>query len=60
MHSPADTTVTIDNAKKIYDLLSHPKSFISLAHADHLLTRKEDSEFVANLIATWGRRSLRE
>ena len=57
-HSPVDTTVDIENARKIYDAARHPKSFISLADADHLLSRKDDSEYVAATIAAWAGRYL--
>ena len=53
MHSPQDTTVGIKNAEEIYIAAKHPKSFISLEGADHLLMRKEDSTYVGNVIAGW-------
>ena len=53
MHSPFDKIVGIENAQKIYQHAFHPKSFISLDDADHLLTKKEDSIYVGNLIGTW-------
>jgi len=52
-HSPVDETVSIDEAAKIYSAARHPKSFISLDKADHLLSRREDSEYVSNVIASW-------
>jgi len=52
-HSPLDNTVGIDNAAHIFKLAKHPKSFISLDKADHLLTREEDSVYVGNMLATW-------
>lgn len=58
LHSPQDTIVGIDNAAKIYQLARHPKSFISLDGADHLLTKKEDSIYAARSIATWADRYL--
>ncbi len=58
MHSPLDETVSIDEAEKIYKAAKHPKSFLSLDKADHLLTRKEDSEYVATVIAGWAGRYL--
>ena len=57
-HSPVDTIVGIDNAKKIYQAAHHPKSFVSLDGADHLLRDKADAEFVASVIATWASRYL--
>lgn len=58
MHAPGDTTVAIDEAEKIYLAAKHPKSFISLDDADHLLTRKDDSAYVAATIAAWASRYL--
>lgn len=57
-HSPTDQTVPIDEAAEIYNRAMHPKSFISLDHADHLLTRKEDADFVAETLAAWVGRYL--
>ena len=56
LHSPADKTVGIDNAAEIYQQARHPKSFVSLDDADHLLSRKEDSLYVGGVIATWVQR----
>jgi len=53
MHSPQDKTVGIENASEIYGAAMHPKSFISLNGADHLLSDKEDSFYVGHLIACW-------
>lgn len=53
MHSPLDETVAIDEAETIYQWAKHPKSFVSLDQADHLLSNKADSEYVANTIAGW-------
>ncbi|HET9398322.1 MAG TPA: bifunctional alpha/beta hydrolase/OsmC family protein [Sphingomicrobium sp.] len=53
LHAPTDTTVSIDHATHIYFAARHPKSFISLDKADHLLTGKEDSARAASLIAAW-------
>ena len=57
-HSPVDTTVSIDEAAKIYSAAKHPKSFISLDKADHLLSRRQDSEYVSEVIASWAGRYL--
>ncbi|MGE3991179.1 bifunctional alpha/beta hydrolase/OsmC family protein [Pseudorhodoplanes sp.] len=57
-HSPTDEIVGIDNATAIFVAAKHPKSFVSLAGADHLLSRKEDSAYVANVIAAWAGRYL--
>ena len=53
MHSPLDETVGIDNATTIFQAARHPKSFVSLDRADHLLTREGDARFVASVIAGW-------
>jgi uncharacterized OsmC-like protein/alpha-beta hydrolase superfamily lysophospholipase len=53
LHAPTDNSVSIDHATKIYTAARHPKSFISLDNADHLLTRKEDAARAASLIAAW-------
>lgn len=60
MHSPHDATVPISEAEKIYRNAKHPKSFVSLDDADHLLTKKKDSEYVAETIAGWVSRYLPE
>ncbi len=58
MHSPEDQTVGIDNARQIYDAARHPKSFVALDGADHLLTRRRDAEFAASVLAAWSSRYL--
>jgi uncharacterized OsmC-like protein/alpha/beta superfamily hydrolase len=57
-HSPTDATVGIDNASRIFTTAKHPKSFISLAGADHLLRRPSDAAYVAHVIAAWAERYL--
>ena len=56
MHAPQDCTVDISNALHIFQAAKHPKSFVSLDDADHLLTRKEDAEWAAQIIAAWSAR----
>ena len=58
LHSPQDRVVSIDNASMIYKAAMHPKSYVSLDGADHLLSNKEDSLYAAELIATWSSRYL--
>ncbi|MGV3570728.1 MAG: alpha/beta hydrolase family protein [Ramlibacter sp.] len=58
LHSPVDATVAIGNATAIFVNARHPKSFISLVDADHLLTRKDDAVYAANMIAAWSERYL--
>jgi len=58
MHSPTDDTVGIDNATRIFVAAKHPKSFVSLAGADHLLSSKRDDLYVADVIAAWATRYL--
>lgn len=57
-HSPMDTVVSVDEAARIYGQARHPKSFISLDDADHLLSRKEDADYVAATLAAWASRYL--
>ncbi|HEX7884204.1 MAG TPA: bifunctional alpha/beta hydrolase/OsmC family protein [Afipia sp.] len=57
-HSPTDDYVGIDNATRLFVAAKHPKSFISLAGADHLLTQKRDAVYVADMIAAWAARFL--
>jgi uncharacterized OsmC-like protein/fermentation-respiration switch protein FrsA (DUF1100 family) len=58
MHSPTDDTVGIDNATRIFLAAKHPKSFVSLADADHLLSKRRDDAYVADVIAAWVTRYL--
>jgi len=58
MHSPRDTIVDIDNASKIFLAAKHPKSFVSLDPADHLISRREDSLYAGQLLADWALRYL--
>jgi len=58
MHSPQDTTVGIENAAKIYKAAHHPKSYISLDGANHLLSNRKDSRYVGSLIAAWVQKYL--
>jgi uncharacterized OsmC-like protein/alpha/beta superfamily hydrolase len=59
-HSPVDKVVSIDEATRIYVAAKHPKSFISLDHADHLLSDKGDADYVAAVIVAWVSRYLTE
>jgi putative redox protein len=56
LQSPTDDTVGIDNASAIFLAARHPKSFVSLADADHLLTRRRDALYAAHVIAAWAER----
>lgn len=56
MHSPRDTVVDIENARRLFDNAMHPKSFISLDGADHLLSRPADAEYAAHVLSAWARR----
>jgi uncharacterized protein len=58
LHSPVDATVGIGNATGIFVNARHPKSFVSLVDADHLLTRRSDAVYAANMIAAWSERYL--
>lgn len=57
-HSPIDQIVGIENAAQIYDWAKHPKSFISLDQADHLLNNRRDADFVAGIIAAYAERTV--
>jgi uncharacterized OsmC-like protein/esterase/lipase len=59
-HSPTDDIVGIENASRIFLAAKHPKSFVSLAGADHLLSKKSDAVYVANVIAAWAERYLEQ
>ncbi|MEM6766536.1 MAG: alpha/beta fold hydrolase [Bacteroidota bacterium] len=58
MHSPQDEIVNIKNAELIYKMAMHPKSYISLDGADHLLTRKADAVYAGSVIASWAMRYI--
>jgi putative redox protein len=58
-HSPVDEIVPIEEAAKIYKSALHPQSFISLCQADHLLTNREDAEYVAETLVAWASRYLK-
>lgn len=57
-HSPLDNHVGIDNASELFMAAKHPKSFLSLDNADHLLSREEDALYVGEVIAAWSARFL--
>ena len=58
MHAPRDEVVGIDQATRLFLAAKHPKSFVSLDRADHLLTRREDADYAAEVIAAWASRYL--
>ena len=58
LHAPGDEIVSITNASEIFLAAKHPKSFVTLDKADHLITRAEDAEYAADVIATWASRYL--
>ncbi len=58
MHAPRDAVVGVENAQAIFAHAVHPKSFVSLDDADHLLTRASDAEYAAEIIAAWASRYL--
>jgi putative redox protein len=59
-HGPRDETVGIDNAAAIFQAAKHPKSFVSLDDADHLLTRRDDAVYVASILSAWASRYIGE
>ncbi len=58
MHAPRDATVGVENASRLFVAARHPKSFVSLDDADHLLTRPADADYAADTIAVWASRYL--
>ncbi|MBS3747158.1 MAG: alpha/beta fold hydrolase [Wenzhouxiangellaceae bacterium] len=58
LHSPVDKTVSIENAQKIFAAALHPKSFVSLDNADHLLSDEADSNYAGQIISAWASRFL--
>ena len=58
LHAPTDAIVSIDNASQIFLTAKHPKSFVTLDGADHLITQPDDAEYAADVIATWASRYL--
>ena len=58
LHAPLDETVGLENASMLFAAAMHPKSFVSLDKADHLLTRNEDSLYVGRVLAAWASRYL--
>jgi putative redox protein len=58
LHAPTDDLVGIDNASHIFLAAKHPKSFVSLADADHLLSKPRDAAYVADVVAAWAGRYL--
>lgn len=58
MHAPLDDTVELDNAARLFQMAKHPKSFVTLDSADHLLTRAEDAEYAAEMISAWVQRYI--
>ncbi|MEP4555334.1 alpha/beta fold hydrolase, partial [Tateyamaria sp.] len=58
LHAPGDNIVSIDNAGHIFQAAKHPKSFVTLDDADHLITRGEHAEYAADIIATWAKKYL--
>jgi len=57
-HAPRDAIVGIDNAGRIFAAAKHPKSFVSLDDADHLLSRRADAAYVADVLAAWAGRYI--
>lgn len=58
LHSPLDMIVGVEHARRIFDAARHPKSFVTLDDADHLLSRPADADYVAEVIAAWAARYL--
>jgi putative redox protein len=60
LHSPVDDTVGIEHAARIFQAARHPKSFVSLDDADHLLSRERDARYAAQVVAAWASRYVPE
>lgn len=56
LHAPRDATVGVENAARLFEAARHPKSFVSLDDADHLLSRPEDARYAAGVLAAWAAR----
>ncbi|MCW9035260.1 MAG: bifunctional alpha/beta hydrolase/OsmC family protein [Rhodospirillales bacterium] len=59
-HSPTDNVVGVENASEIYGAAKHPKSFVSLDNADHLLSKKRDAVYVSEVISAWATRYIED
>ncbi len=60
MHSPVDAVVEIEQARQLYEAARHPKSFVSLDDADHILRKPRDATYVAEVLVAWAERYLPE
>jgi uncharacterized OsmC-like protein/pimeloyl-ACP methyl ester carboxylesterase len=58
LHAPRDEVVGVENATRIFTAAKHPKSFVTLDDADHLISRGRDAEYAAGVIASWAERYL--
>ncbi len=57
-HSPVDNIVGVDHARRLFDMAKHPKSFVSLDTADHLITNERDARYIGEVLAVWSSRYL--
>ncbi|ROQ93527.1 alpha/beta hydrolase family protein [Desulfosoma caldarium] len=58
LHAPEDTVVSVENGERLFHAARHPKSFVALAGADHLLSDKRDARYVGELLAVWAERFI--
>ena len=58
LHSPIDNVVDVSSAADLFQAARHPKSFVSLDNADHLLRRSSDAEYAGRVVATWAQRDV--
>lgn len=58
LHAPLDETVALENAAQLFQMARHPKSFVTLDSADHLLSRMADADYAAEVISTWAQRYI--
>jgi len=59
-HAPTDSVVGVENAERLYKAAKHPKSFVSLGQADHLVSDERDAAFVGHVLSAWARRYVEE
>jgi putative redox protein len=57
-HAPGDTVVSVENGERIFRAARHPKSFIALDGADHLLSDKRDARYVGDVLTAWAGRFI--
>jgi alpha/beta superfamily hydrolase len=59
-HGVTDTVVGIENAERLYKAARHPKSFVSLGHADHMVSNPHDADFIGHVLSAWASRYVQD